>query len=800
MGFDISNKIDSFKLDNFKLDKDENIDVIDEKRERLDAPVAKSLEAKQFPFGQAKKGEHHGVDESPLTKAPEGGSFLDELAGGEKLRLPKEIQQFIKSTERPLKNIDNGPTPHNAGEGSSTPSSSRSGELSPSDFQARALSNQFNAIVDSQAKALPPQAKSPVFTDNNPGKGNAGNSPGNGNTGVFAGNAQTGNTASQTGNTNNVHSSSGASKLETPQPPAVPSAPINSGGSDSTAFSLKSGNPFKTPPGLEKKQDGNSGGSSPVKLPPVVNSQNNQDNSGPGRVNTQSHLPEAGNIEDTADIPIHDVEVHANDSVNNHSHSFLEDTLPPDGLIGRGRGRGHGTDIVLPSQNHLPGQTETNVDTPHNPANTNNSQATSAGQSVEVVENAELIDNQTEIELIDTNQVETTGVETSNEPTNEAQLSDGVAETSFANEVADLSTNIKSLVIAQGQSLEQVANELGVDVFELLRANPQLLSDPSLFAGQQITMPAGEQHIIDNLADNGLANMVKTDMTDPNKKAVGGLKQTLSELGGATLEKTSANLTSEKPFAIFQQRFNGMAATGRLSGNNQSAPSVTINTSFSQTANLNGARGLSGQNLGLPNIGLEKRTEKAEHQNNKIDKMANKPQDVLAPGFSLVNAHEIELEISQESESRGGDLNIPQPFDEWAGYIYQAAEKYGLEAAMIASVIWCESAGKNMIGKDGHGYGLMQIDDRKYKQWLEQNQRGMNPETNIDFGAAILRANIDHFRGKQAAGIAAFDCSIDAVEEALILGKSVDYFTSGGNYSLRVLTQTDYFRRFFGKN
>src|SRR5262249_11091528 len=114
-----------------------------------------------------------------------------------------------------------------------------------------------------------------------------------------------------------------------------------------------------------------------------------------------------------------------------------------------------------------------------------------------------------------------------------------------------------------------------------------------------------------------------------------------------------------------------------------------------------------------------------------------------------------------------------------------------------ASVIWRESGGKNIVGKEGHGHGLMQIDDRRYKEWLNEHEDGLDPDSNIDFGVSQIRKNIDYFRGKTAAGLAAFQCGIDAVEEALVLGKSADHFTRDGNYSLAVLTQQEYFRRFF---
>jgi hypothetical protein len=183
-----------------------------------------------------------------------------------------------------------------------------------------------------------------------------------------------------------------------------------------------------------------------------------------------------------------------------------------------------------------------------------------------------------------------------------------------------------------------------------------------------------------------------------------------------------------------------------------------------------------------------------EHTQGKQEIKQTEP---LIPGFGVFTNREIEFETDDDRPQARRKLNLPEPFDEWADHIYNAADKYRLDASLIASVIWCESAGKNIVGKNGHGYGLMQIDDRRYKQWLKANDEGMTPATNIDFGVSILRKNIDYFRGKLSAGIAAYDCGIDLVEETLVVGKDVDFFTTDKNYSFRILAQQDYFRRFF---
>ena len=319
-------------------------------------------------------------------------------------------------------------------------------------------------------------------------------------------------------------------------------------------------------------------------------------------------------------------------------------------------------------------------------------------------------------------------------------------------------SNTKALSIPVGQSLEQVANELGIDVFDLLKANPQLLKDPLLFAGQRVRIP-NTQELAGNLPANSLTSNASTLLENQ-------LGKNLSQL---PLEQTKANI------GISSLPTQSELAKASLSSNAE--------------LNANAISVKSDKNL------------HAAHHERTIDPSTAKPEikhtEPLAPGFGIFGNREIEIEVDDDRPQSRRKFNLPEPFDEWADHIYNAADKYKIDASLIASLIWCESAGKNLVGKNGHGHGLMQIDDRRYKQWLKANEDGLNPATNIDFGVSILRKNIDYFRGKLSAGIAAYDCGIDLVEETLVVGKDVDFFTTDKNYSFRILAQQDYFRRFF---
>lgn len=55
--------------------------------------------------------------------------------------------------------------------------------------------------------------------------------------------------------------------------------------------------------------------------------------------------------------------------------------------------------------------------------------------------------------------------------------------------------------------------------------------------------------------------------------------------------------------------------------------------------------------------------------------------------------------------------------------------------------------GPGGTGDAGHGRGLMQIDDRSWREWIDANP-WWEPRTNIAKGAAILKTNLRFFAGR----------------------------------------------------
>jgi len=140
----------------------------------------------------------------------------------------------------------------------------------------------------------------------------------------------------------------------------------------------------------------------------------------------------------------------------------------------------------------------------------------------------------------------------------------------------------------------------------------------------------------------------------------------------------------------------------------------------------------------------------------------------------------------------------------WAPQIAAAAAKHACElisaddlALDIAALIWRETRGKNVVGDDGHGHGLGQVDDRSHEPWLEGHADGMDPDSNVDETAEIyvtgLRAiaAAELARGAQHSpeelrriAMAAYNHGAPGELHDIKLGADhVDDHTTGHNYA-----------------
>ena len=131
----------------------------------------------------------------------------------------------------------------------------------------------------------------------------------------------------------------------------------------------------------------------------------------------------------------------------------------------------------------------------------------------------------------------------------------------------------------------------------------------------------------------------------------------------------------------------------------------------------------------------------------------------------------------------------------------QAVADTPIPALILLAIMWRESAfgaaltpaGPTGTGDQGHGRGLMQIDDRSHADLLASND-WKDAEVNIRLGTQILADCFAYFRAKryvegvlQSAAIAAYNAGCGRVHAAVCAGHCPDEMTTGRDYSRWVL-------------
>lgn len=137
----------------------------------------------------------------------------------------------------------------------------------------------------------------------------------------------------------------------------------------------------------------------------------------------------------------------------------------------------------------------------------------------------------------------------------------------------------------------------------------------------------------------------------------------------------------------------------------------------------------------------------------------------------------------------------PHRLEVWRTFFESAAAATGLDPTLIAAVCDRESLGgvglkppgPSGTGDNGHGRGLMQIDDRAFPSWCSDATRWQDPARNIMFGAQLLAQNLEDLDGNIPAALAAYNAGLGRVER--LMGtisnptiKDFDSLTTGRNY------------------
>jgi soluble lytic murein transglycosylase-like protein len=180
-------------------------------------------------------------------------------------------------------------------------------------------------------------------------------------------------------------------------------------------------------------------------------------------------------------------------------------------------------------------------------------------------------------------------------------------------------------------------------------------------------------------------------------------------------------------------------------------------------------------------------------------------------GGGAVGAAMLLFQKSAQAASRTTDAAIfrqilPSAAWPYIDIVQRAAAKYDVSPFVLFAIMKRESnfglalspPNPSGTGDNGHGRGLMQVDDRYWADWLDSNNWG-DPKTNIFKGAEILaqkqkylsnRLTLDAIELEQAA-VAAYNAGEGRVLNTVNAGQHPDTYTTGGNYSTDVIALAD---------
>jgi hypothetical protein len=152
----------------------------------------------------------------------------------------------------------------------------------------------------------------------------------------------------------------------------------------------------------------------------------------------------------------------------------------------------------------------------------------------------------------------------------------------------------------------------------------------------------------------------------------------------------------------------------------------------------------------------------------------------------------------------------------WIRFFKSAAERYQLPPEILLAIASRETNMRNIIGDGGHGYGIMQIDDRSFPEWCNS---GLWKDVNaaIQKGALVLHSKQQTIRNGQGkrlkvggtpfvgkaqlskdellrTAIAAYNSGLWAYYNLTKYGDP-DRRTTGRDYSQEVLKRAQVFRK-----
>lgn len=130
----------------------------------------------------------------------------------------------------------------------------------------------------------------------------------------------------------------------------------------------------------------------------------------------------------------------------------------------------------------------------------------------------------------------------------------------------------------------------------------------------------------------------------------------------------------------------------------------------------------------------------------------------------------------------------------WLQAFVDAAHKYNFPVEMLLGISSRETNISQIIGDGGHGFSLMQIDNRSFPQWCASGA-WRDVHQAVDKGAQVLQNKQQELSQYHTfadptdllrCSIAAYNCGAHAALQSFLIDGNPDRHTTGGDYSADV--------------
>lgn len=141
----------------------------------------------------------------------------------------------------------------------------------------------------------------------------------------------------------------------------------------------------------------------------------------------------------------------------------------------------------------------------------------------------------------------------------------------------------------------------------------------------------------------------------------------------------------------------------------------------------------------------------------------------------------------QKAEGASG---LPSRADDYAAYINEAAEKYGLDPALLKAVIQQESGFNPRATSSCGAMGMMQLMPETAKALGVTDP--YDPRQNILGGARYLKGQLERFNGNVSFALAAYNAGPGAVQKY----GGIPPYRETQNYVSSILSMYERFKRY----